>query len=125
VSDSFDIQAAWLRRLQADAEGNLRAFALRLREALPDKVEIHEKRGLFSRAGTITGLTIRLAGGQYTMAIEGGQLRTSVATIVRGVRIGTKELDPAAWFAKLRAETAAATADAKRLSDSLSAFLST
>jgi len=29
----FDMQAAWLRRFTADAEGNLRAFALRLKEA--------------------------------------------------------------------------------------------
>ena len=30
---SFDLQAAWMRRFHADAESNLHAFALRLREA--------------------------------------------------------------------------------------------
>ena len=29
----FDTQAAWLRRFTSDSESNLRAFALRLREA--------------------------------------------------------------------------------------------
>ncbi len=45
----FDTQAAWLRRFTADAESNLRAFALRLREAMPDLVTVHESKGLFQR----------------------------------------------------------------------------
>ena len=44
----FDTQAAWLRRFTADSESNLHAFALRLREAMPDLVTVHESRGLFS-----------------------------------------------------------------------------
>ena len=37
----FDMQAAWLRRFNADAESNLKAFALRLKEAMPDLVTGH------------------------------------------------------------------------------------
>ncbi len=47
----FDTQAAWLRRFTADAESNLRAFALRLREAMPDLVTVHESKGLFAALG--------------------------------------------------------------------------
>ena len=43
----FDMQAAWLRRFKADAESNMTAFALRLKEALPDLVTVHESRGFF------------------------------------------------------------------------------
>ena len=34
----FDVQAAWWRRFQSDAESNLRAFSLRLKEAMPELV---------------------------------------------------------------------------------------
>jgi hypothetical protein len=30
----FDMQAAWMRRFASDTDSNLRAFALRLKEAL-------------------------------------------------------------------------------------------
>ena len=47
-SGNFELQAAWLRRFNSDAASNLRAFALFLREAMPDLVTIQESRGLFS-----------------------------------------------------------------------------
>jgi hypothetical protein len=51
----FDMQAAWLRRFKSDAESNLGAFALRLKEALPELVTIHESRRLFSRSARTQG----------------------------------------------------------------------
>ena len=53
----FDMQAAWLRRFNADAESNLKAFALRLKEAMPDLVTVHEQRGFFAKSGNITGVS--------------------------------------------------------------------
>jgi hypothetical protein len=41
----FDRQAAWMRRFSSDAESNLAAFALRLREAMPELVTVHEQKG--------------------------------------------------------------------------------
>ena len=43
----FDMQAAWHRRFRADVEGNLKAFALRLKEAMPELVTVHEIAGFF------------------------------------------------------------------------------
>src|ERR1700751_2316847 len=51
----FDMQAAWLRRFNADAESNLKAFALRLKEAMPDLVTVHEQRGLFAHGLSFVG----------------------------------------------------------------------
>ena len=55
----FDMQAAWLRRFKADAESNLKAFALRLKEAMPELVTIQESRGFFS-SGKTTGVSVEL-----------------------------------------------------------------
>lgn len=120
---NFDMQAAWLRRFRLDAESNLKAFALRLKEAMPDQVTLHEARGFFSRTARTTGVSVSLGDNQYTLEIAGGRLKATVAMIVRGITLNTKNVDPADWFAQLARETAAATEHARALSQSLSAFM--
>ena len=118
----FDVQAAWLRRFKADAESNLKAFALRLKEAMPDLVTIQESRGFFSGAKT-TGVTIELGENRYGLAIDGGRLKATVAMVVRGITLNTKTVDPAEWFVKLAEETKKASEHAQALSQSLSDFM--
>jgi hypothetical protein len=119
----FDMQAAWLRRFKADAESNLKAFALRLKEAMPELVTIHESKGFFAKTARTTGVTVDLGENRYALAIEGGRLTASVAMVVRGITLNTKFLDPAEWFARLGAETQKATEQAKALSQSLANFM--
>jgi hypothetical protein len=120
----FDMQAAWLRRFQADAESNLKAFALRLKEAMPGLVTIHESKGFFAKSGKITGVTVDLSEQQYKLElVNGARLQASIAMVVRGITLSTKTVDPADWFARLAAETQKASAHAQSLSQSLSAFM--
>jgi hypothetical protein len=119
----FDMQAAWLRRFKSDAESNLHAFALRLREALPELVTIQEKRGLFSREGKTTGVTVDLGENRYILEIANGRLQASVAMVVRGITLHTKSLDPAEWFVRLAEETKKASDHAKSLGQSISNFM--
>ena len=118
----FDMQAAWLRRFKADAESNLTAFALRLKEAMPELVTVHESRGFFSGART-TGVSVELGESRYSLAIERGRLKATIAMVVRGIVLNTKSVDPAEWFAKLADETRKATAHAQALSRSLADFM--
>ena len=119
----FDMQAAWFRRFKADAESNLRAFALRLKEAMPELVMIHESRGFFSGAAKTTGVTIELGESRYNLAIDGGRLKAKIAMVVHGVVLNTKTIDPSDWFARLSAETKKASEHAKALSRSLGDFM--
>lgn len=119
----FDMQAAWLRRFSADAASNLGAFALRLKEALPELVTIQEKRGLFSKSGTITSVTLELGENRYKLEILHGRLAASIAMVVRGITLNTKTVDPADWFARLAAETKQASTQAQALSTSLQGFM--
>lgn len=121
---AFDDQAAWLRRFSTDAEGNLRAFALRLREALPDRVTIHESKGFFSRTAKTTGVSVDMDQNRYILEIANGRLKASIAMVVRDIAISTKAVDPAEWFIKLADETKKVSDHAKRLAQSLSAFMS-
>jgi hypothetical protein len=118
----FDLQAAWLRRFRSDAASNLNALALRLKEALPEQVTVHESRGLFRSART-TGVSVELGDNRYHLEIAGGHLKASVAMVVRGITLSTKPIDPAEWFARLAEETKAASAEAQALSQSLSGFM--
>ena len=119
----FDVQAAWWRRFQSDAESNLRAFALRLKEAMPELVAIQESKGLFSRNAKTTGVTVDLGENRYILQIANGRLQASVAMVVRGVTLNTKSIDPADWFGRLAAETKKASDHAKSLSQSLAKFM--
>jgi hypothetical protein len=119
----FDMQAAWLRRFKADAESNLKAFALRLKEALPEMVTIHESRGFLSKNSKVTGVTVELGDTHYGLAIEAGRLKATVAMVVRGITLNTKSIDPAEWFARLAEETKKVSEHAQALSASLSAFM--
>ena len=119
----FDVQAAWLRRFKADAESNLGAFALRLKEALPELVTIQQSRGLFSRAAKITGVLVELGENRYSLAIDGGRLKATIAMVVHGVVLNTKNVDPSDWFVRLAGETQKASEHAKALSQSLGAFM--
>jgi hypothetical protein len=119
----FDMQAAWLRRFKSDAESNLTAFALRLKEALPELVTIHEARGLFSRSTKTKGVSVELGEKRYNLEIDGGRLKASVAMVVHGVVLNTKSVDPADWFARLAEETKKASEHAQALSGSLNDFM--
>ncbi|MCW8306342.1 hypothetical protein AruPA_04785 [Acidiphilium sp. PA] len=123
ASPDFDTQAAWLRRFTADAESNLNAFAQRLREAMPDRVTLLESKGLFARKATLTGLAVRMDEHVYTLKIDHGRLKASIAMEVRGITLNTREVDPGTWFAQLAQETEKASAHARSLSQSISAFM--
>lgn len=119
----FDMQAAWLRRFSGDAADNLGAFALRLKAALPDIVQIEQKKGLFAKTGSIVAVNVELGQHRYRLAVERGRLSASIAMIVRGITLNTKSVDPTEWFAKLTEATTASTAQAQALSQSLQQFM--
>ncbi len=120
---NFDLQAAWLRRFHADAESNLRAFALRLKEAMPELVTVRQSRGFFSSSGKVTGVSIELGDNRYNLEVANGRLKATIAMVVRGIVLNTKSVEPADWFARLSEETSKISAHAQALSQSLSSFM--
>jgi hypothetical protein len=118
----YDLQAAWLRRLTSDIESNLSSFALRLKEAMPDRVTLLEKKSFFS-APKLTGVSVEIGERKYTLEVDGRRLKATVAMVVRGITLNTKNVDPAQWFAQLSEETLKTTEHAKSFNQSLSAFM--
>lgn len=119
----FDMQAAWLRRFTSDAESNLNAFALRLKEAMPDLVTVHKQHGFFGKSGKITGVSIELGENRYHIRVEDGQIMTTVSMVVRGIVLHTNEMAPGEWFSRLYQEAHALSEHAQHLSRSLAQFM--
>jgi hypothetical protein len=119
----FDTQAAWLRRFSSDAESNLSAFALRLKEAMPDLVTVHENKGFFAKSAKIVGVTVELGENRYRLELTSGRLTASIGMVVRGITLNTKSMAPAEWFMRLGEETKKASAHAQSLSASLQQFM--
>jgi hypothetical protein len=118
----YDMQAAWLRRLTSDIESNIGSFALRLKEAMPDRVTILEKKSFFS-APKVTGVSVEIGEHKYMLEVDGRRLKATVAMVVRGITLSTKNVDPSQWFAQLSQETLKTTEHAKSFSQSLSTFM--
>jgi hypothetical protein len=119
----FDLQAAWLRRFNSDAQSNLRAFALFLREAMPQLVTVQESKSLFSRTVKTTGVTVELGDCRYILQVANGRLQADIAMVVRGITLNTKSVDPADWFVRLCEATQKASEHAKSFSQSLDRFM--
>jgi hypothetical protein len=118
----YDLQAAWLRRLTSDIESNLGAFALRLKEAMPERVTLLEKKSFFA-AAKLTGVSVEIGERKYTLEVDGKRLKATVAMVVRGITLNTKSVAPAQWFAQLSEETLKTTEHAKSFNQSLSSFM--
>jgi hypothetical protein len=119
----FDMQAAWLRRFSADAESNLKAFALRLKEAMPELVMVRESRGFFGGSGKVTGVEIYLGENRYGLEVERGHLKATIALVVHGITLNTKSIAPAEWFSRLSEETKKFSEHTQAFSQSLTAFM--
>jgi hypothetical protein len=119
----YDIQAAWLRRLTSDIESNLGSFARRLKEAMPERVTLLEKKAFFA-APKLTGVSVDIGERKYTLEVDGRRLKATVAMVVRGITLNTKSVDPAQWFAQLSEETMKTTEHARSFNQSLSSFMS-
>jgi hypothetical protein len=90
---------------------------------MPELVTVHESRSFLSSGGKITGVTVSLGENRYSLAVERGSLKASVAMVVRGITLNTKTVDPSEWFTRLAAETRKASEHAQALSRSLVDFM--
>lgn len=103
---SFDLQAAWLRKAQTDVFAFLGALAKRFEEALPHQVVVHRKRlGLFSRESRVERVSVQADTAHYDIFLDGANaLRCSRAKVVSGVTLKTEMLDIGPWLAQLEEE---------------------
>lgn len=124
MSDDFDLQAAWLRKLSSNAAGNFNSFAFRMRESLPGMVRLsHAKTGFFRKVEAVTAINFIIEDSVYVMRLENGAIATYINTVIGNVIIRTEKISPDKWFAELSLHIKKSVLNTQILSASLERFL--
>ena len=122
--DPFDIEAAILRKSEADLRVFMSALAARLETALPGRVEVERKRdGLFSSTTHVVRIDITADTAAYTATLDHKGLKTGRAKIVRGVTISNSTVPVAEWMSQVRGLVSTLSDAAGDASDELGKFL--
>jgi hypothetical protein len=120
-SDDFDMQAAWLRRAEADKEGFLSRFALLLEQALPGRAVVERKtRGIIRRESRVVGVRVQMEAQTFLMGLgDGPGIATSIEKVVRGVKISSRAVRADEWMKSLMEAIREQTSDAQAVSELL------
>jgi hypothetical protein len=122
--ESFDLEAAWLRRAQTDLAAFMEALAVRLEGALPQHVTVERRKdGLFSKASHVRAITLRGDKAEFRLTRAGGVAEAVRAKVVRGVVISTNAIPMEQWLSEIRAELSALAGRATAAADVLHDFL--
>lgn len=122
--DLFDIEAAILRKSEADLRVFLSALAARLETSLPGRVEVERKRdGLFSSTSHVVKIEVTADNAAYTLTLDHKGLKTGRAKIVRGVTISSATVPVAEWMKEVRGVVSSLSGAAGDASDELGKFL--
>ena len=122
--DPFDIDAAILRKSEADLRTFMAALAVRLEGALPGRVKTDRKRdGLFSSTSHVVKIEITTDTAAYTISLESSGVKTSRAKAVRGVTISSTSIPVTEWMSEVRTAVAKLSGDAGDASDVIGNFL--
>ena len=123
-ASAIDLQAAWIRRSNADLHAFLEGLAVRLESDLPGQVEVLRKRdGLFAKTSHVERITVRTEDAQYLLEKQASGVRTQRARVVGGVILKHDELSLQAWMEGLLAALFAQSGELRQASQSLHDYL--
>jgi len=98
----FDLNAAWVRKAQADLHAFLEGLASRIGEALPDRVTIERQRdGLFSSTRHVSKIAVAFDTEVLSLERVGRDVVAQRSKVVRGVRIRSEQVSVADWLVDL------------------------
>jgi hypothetical protein len=105
--DSFDLDAAILRRSEQDLKAFFGALAARLEQAIPGRVTVVRKRdGLFSGSSHVVRVELATDDAAFAIAIDRGAVQATRSKVVRGVVLSTSAIPAGEWLNAVRAAVA-------------------
>jgi len=108
--------AAMLRCDGAEAGDLLDLLGAKLEDAVPGRVEVRRRGGLFTRRKTVEAIAVTFSDVRYTIVREKHGPVATRAKIVRGVQIASREIPVSEWTAEVARDLGrlgAANADAR------------
>lgn len=124
AEDDFDLQAAWMRKMHGNALANFHAFALRVREALPNIVRLsYAQSGFFKKTSTATSISFIIGDNAYVMRLDDGNIETYVSIIMNKVAIRSDKISMKEWFTKLSNELKMITDNSRNINLAFEKFL--
>jgi hypothetical protein len=122
--DSFDLDAAILRRSEQDLRAFIGALATRLETAVPGRVTIERKRdGLFSTTSHVVRVELATDNAAFAIVVDRGGVQTTRAKVVRGVVLSTSPVAPRDWLTQVRGEVARMSGAADDAASTINKFL--
>lgn len=122
--DSFDIDAAVLRKSESDLQEFMAALATKLEGSFPGRVTVQRRRiSLLSSRTRVAEISLNTGDAVYAVSMTGGTIRMTRAKLVRDVTLSTATIPPADWLAELRQRVAAMAGSAADSGDALSGLL--
>jgi len=122
--DSFDLDAAILRRSEQDLRAFLGALAARLTQALPNRVSVERKRdGLFSSTSHVVRIELTTDDMGFVIALDRSGVQTSRAKVVRGVTLSTTAVPAGQWLEDVRGAVARLSGASDDAASALNNFL--
>lgn len=106
-----DLLMASLRADQVDVATYFTTLCDKLVDALGARARVSGTSGLFRKRGSPSQLTVSIGERQFVASINDGVVSGVERHVVRGVALGTEELDFAEWLAHV---VSALAAEAKR-----------
>jgi hypothetical protein len=111
----FDLVAASLRADTTDLAAFVEALAVKLEGALPDAVRVERRRdGFLSGTKRVQRISVSMDAARYDLERDGGVLRTSRCSEVRGIVIKSEELGLDEWIDALSRELADRARESER-----------
>jgi hypothetical protein len=111
----FDLVAASLRADTTDLAAFVEALAVKLEGALPDAVRVERRRdGFLSGTRRVQRISVSMDAARYDLERDGGGLRTSRCSEVRGIVIKSEELGLDEWIDALSRELADRARESER-----------
>ena len=122
--DSFDLDAAILRRSEQELRAFLGALAARLTQALPGRVTVERKRdGLFSSSSHVVRIELATDDTAFVIAFDRSGVQATRAKVVRGIVLSTSPVPASQWLEEVRSAVAQLSGASDDAASAINKFL--
>lgn len=120
---SFEMLAAGIRDIRHDIPLLLSVLAKKFEAALPERVQVSRRSGLFSRDNAITSITLQFDNLHYALKSKGSRLESLRQKVVHDVVLKTDHISFDDWISEVLEQLIQESRQSAHARDMLDRFL--